>query len=237
MSNARRRTAAAALTLAVLSAATVAATASTRTIPRSKALAVADAVAVRAADVPALRGQANPMTHQEAALADQVTKCIGGVAASEAYADTQSPAFVSTKQPTVGIVSGTEIMPSAALAARDLRAATGTRAPGCLLSAYESALRGSLSAGERVTSAKVARIPVVASGNDPSFAIRMTFGVSAPSVSGRATIAPFYIDDIGLGEGQIEVTLGAQTSTVKPSATLEHHLLDVLLARARAAAG
>ncbi len=96
---------------------------------------------------------------------------------------------------------------------------------------------GRLSAGERVTSASVARIPIVATGNDPSFAIRMTFAISAPSVSGRATVAPFYIDDIGLGEGQIEVTLGTQTSTVKPSAALERRLLGVLLARARAAAG
>jgi hypothetical protein len=77
---ARRRTIAAALTLAVLSAAS-AAGAGTRTIPRSKALAVANAVAVRAADVPTLRAQANPMTRQEAALAAQVTKCVGGVPA------------------------------------------------------------------------------------------------------------------------------------------------------------
>jgi hypothetical protein len=177
------------------------------------------------------------MTRQQAALAAQVTRCLGGVPVSEAYANTQSLAFVSTGQPTVGIVSGTEILPSAALAARDLRAGTRALAPGCLRKAYESALSGSLTVGDRVTSASVARIPVVVSGNDPSFAIRMTFGVTAPSLSGRATTAPFYVDDIALGEGQIEVTLGAQTSTVKPSASLERRLLEVLLARARAAAG
>jgi hypothetical protein len=210
--------------------------ASPRTITRSQATAVATAISLRHSDLPGLKQEANPITAQQRRLTAQATACAGGVPASEAFANTQSPAFVSSGQSSVTVVSGTEILPSAVLVAKDFAAVTRPHALTCLLSELTSSLRASLPKGDKVTSATAARIPSVVSGIADAFAIRITFAVSVREATTTVSV-PLYADQIGFSDGQAEVDLEVQTTVIKPSASLERQLAGLLVARARSAIG
>ena len=209
--------------------------ASPRTITRSQATAVATAISLRHSDLPGLKQEANPITAQQQRLTAQATACAGGVPASEAFANTQSPAFVSSGQ-SVTVVSGTEILPSAALVAKDFAAVTRPHALTCLLSELTSSLHASLPKGDKVTSATAARIPSVVSGIADTFAIRITFAVTVREATTTVSV-PLYADQIGFTDGQAEVDLEVQTTVIKPSASLERQLAGLLVARARSAIG
>jgi hypothetical protein len=64
----------------------------------------------------------------------------------------------------------------------------------------------------------------------------MTFDVSVRDGTSTVTV-PVYVDQIGFADGQAEVTLEVQSTSVKPSASLERRLAGLLVTRARAAIG
>jgi hypothetical protein len=224
------------LLVVLIALAAQAAFASARSITRSDATAVAAAISLRHSDVPTLKQQSNPVTPQEQRLAAQATSCAGGVPPSEAYANTQSPGFVSAAQPSVAVASGVGILPSASLVAKDFAAIERPRALRCLTSEFTSALSPSLPKGDKVTKAAATRLPSVVAVNGATFEIRMVFDVSVRE--GTSTVSvPVYADQIGFADGQAEVTLDVQTTSVKPSASLERRLAGLLVTRARAAIG
>jgi hypothetical protein len=213
-----------------------AAFASVRTITRSDATSIATAISLRHSDLPTMAQHSNPVTPQEQRLNAQATSCAGGVPPSEAYADTQSPSFVSTGQASVTVASGVEILPSASLVAKDFAAIERPDALRCLTSEFTSALSPSLPKGDKVTNATASRLPSVVATTGETFEIRLTFDISFRE--GTSTVSvPVYTDQIGFADGQAEVTLEVQTTSVKPSTSLEHQLAGLLLARARTAIG
>ena len=206
-----------------------------RTVTRAEAPAIATAINLRYADLPALRPGANPITSRERALDEEFTRCVGGVANSRAYAAAQSPTFTSSRAAALAIDSTTEILPSAALVRRDLAATSGPNGIPCL----ERQLRGVLSTtvprGDTLQISATRPQEIVA-GSDGAFLLRFTAAVGVRQ--GSSTVAvPLYYDSIGIAYGQIEIGLQLESSGTPPSPALEHRLAVILLDRALTAIG
>ena len=231
------RLAPAAALLAVSCATALAATAAgPRTVTRSEASALAAALGLRHSDVPTLVQQPNPQTAEVRRLDAQASACAGAVPPSRAYVDRQSPAFVSGGQPTVAVASSIEIMPSAALVARDFRAVERPRALPCLAAELATQLRSSLPSGDRLGAGVTTRLAAIAVGARDSFAVRIAFPVGVPSGRTHSTVM-LYFDEVGFAWGQAEVSFEVQSTGVRPPHSLEKRLAAVLVARARATLG
>jgi hypothetical protein len=232
---AARHITAAALVLAYGASAAAAAPAP-RSLTRSQARAVASEFLLRHSDLPTLTQQPNPQTAQDRELSARASACAHGVPTSRSYANPQSPAFVSSTEPTVAIASGVEILPSRALVATDFHAIEQSRALPCLLAELDTQLRTTLPASDKVGTGAIKRLPGVMSGIEQSFALRISFPVAVKSGTTTSTTV-LYFDQVGFGFGQAEVSFEVQSNGVVPSSSLERRLGGVLLARARAALG
>jgi hypothetical protein len=232
-----RLAAAAALPLCALALAAAAATAAERMISRSEAAAVAGAISLRQGDLPGYAGSSNPVTAQERKQGDQVAACDGGTPESDALAVAQSPYFSPRSNPnSLTVSSSSEILASAQLVAKDLKAVEGPRGTPCLASELKPQLEATLGKGSSA-SITSARLPSVVSGADGSFSLAFTVSLSIKQ--GKTTVkVPLYADLIGFAYGQAEVGLDViATGGEKPSTSLERRLAGVLLARAKAAIG
>jgi hypothetical protein len=219
-----------------LAIAAVADAATQRTITRSQAPAIAAAISLRHSDLPKLEQQSNPITKQEQQQNAELTACIGGVPNSEALVETQSPTFAATGGSSLTVSSDTEILPSAALVAKDLAATVGPKGVPCFESQLRAELAGSVAKGQTL-SIKTARLPPPVSGSDGTFGLRFTISVVAKQGSVAVKNAPVYADLIGFAYGQAEVGLNVVSSGTKPSTALERQLTATLLKRARTAIG
>jgi hypothetical protein len=229
-----RRACVAATTVVIVAFAADVSLASVHAITRSAAKAVATAISLRQSDLPTLKQISNPITPQQLRLNAQAVNCAGGVPLSKAYANTQSPEFVGSGSPSVTIVSSVEILPSAALVAKDFAAIERPKTLRCLVSEVSSAFRSALPKSESLNSGGATRLASIVSGTGPSFDIRLTFAVSVHK--GTSTVrVPIYVDQIGFAEGQAEITLELQMVPTKPSTSLEQRLAAALVTRARAA--
>jgi hypothetical protein len=227
-----RRAAAVGLVLVALGASI--AIASIPAITRADSLADANAISLRHSDLPTLKQMPNPITAQDKRGDAALSKCVGAVPDSEAFANTQSDNFVGADQ-SVTISSSTEILPTTALVAQDFAALERPQALTCVLDLLGASLRASLPKTDRATST-VTRIASVVPSIAESAAIRLKIVVAVPK--GKSTVdVPIYSDVIGFAYGQAEISLNIQQTLVPPSASLEHQLAALLLSRARAAIG
>jgi hypothetical protein len=221
-----------AIAAAVLAVAAPAALAAFRTITRAEAVAVATAISIRHSDLPTLKQQGNPTTPANDTSSAQLTACAGGVPASKAFANTQSPSFV-TANDALTINSDTEILPSVALVATDFAAFERPLALTCLHSLLSKELRGEFPKRDKVKTT-VARFPSVISGVGESFGLRFVI-VVALKQGGKTVSVAIYDDVVGFAYGQAEVTLNVQTTLTPPSKSLERSLGAALLKRAQTA--
>ena len=234
-SRSRRVALAASVALVTLAAGAVAAFASPGAITAAQAPAVAAAISIRHADLPTDRQRSNPITPQELRQDATLTKCAGGVAVSEALANTQSPNFLSASGTSVTVNSGTEILPSTALVATDFAAITGKHGLPCLLRQLRGELVGTPPKDETVKSFASRRPPVV-EGIAQAFAYRFTVIVTQTK-STTTLILPIYVDVIGFVYGQAEVSLSVMAVGAKPPIALERRLAALLVSRAKTAVG
>jgi hypothetical protein len=231
----RRRRVATVVLIAVLAVGVASAFASTRTLTRSDARAAAVAINLRHVDLPSLAAHSDPITAQQRRFSTQLTACLGGVPDSQAYAEVQSPTFTGSGSSSLTVSSSTEILPSAALVAKDLAAVAGAKGIPCLETQLGSELRASLAKGDTLQ-IHGGRVPAVVSGSDGAFALR--FDVVVDLKQGKTSFpVRVYYDTIGFAYGQAEVGLDVLSTSTKPSTTLERRLGAILLARARAAVG
>jgi hypothetical protein len=231
-----RLAAAAALPLCALALAAAVATAAERMISRSEA-AAAGAISLRQGDLPGYSAASNPVTALEREQGDQLSACDGATPESDAFAVAQSPYFSPRSNPnSLTISSSSEILASAQLVAKDLKAVEGPRGTPCLASELKPQLEATLGKGSSATITS-ARLPSVVSGADGSFSLAFTVSLSIKQ--GKNTVkVPLYADLIGFAYGQAEVGLDViATDGTKPSTSLERRLAGVLLARAKAAIG
>jgi hypothetical protein len=226
---------AASLVMTALAVGADAALASHRTITATEALAVATAISIRHADVPELKQESNPITAAQMAQTAHLTSCVRGVPVSKALANVQSPNFANSSGTSVTLNSGTEILPSTSLVAKDFAAVTGSRGLPCLLSELRRELVGTPPKGETVTS-YASRLSTPVSGADGAFADRFNVIVRVTRAS-TTLILPLYVDLVGFAYGQAEVSLSVETVGSKPPRSLERRLAALLLARARTTIG
>jgi hypothetical protein len=207
------------------------------TVTRSEAKAVAAKISLRHGDLPAFQPVPNPDTAAEERLTAEAVKCAGGVPVSKAFVNTQSTIFQqTTSSSSVATASGTEILPTPALVAKDYAALARPHALSCLQSELEQSLLAGAPTGSKVTSASTTRRPIHISGINGVFSIRVAMNLEVPTGSKSAT-ALVYADEIGFTDGQAEVSMIVQTTGVLPSSALEQRLLGLLVERARTALG
>lgn len=228
-----------AVALALLIFASVAAAAFASSIPtvtRQDANAVASAITIKHSDLPSYTQQKNPVTSEELRLDADLAKCDGGVPRTQAFAETQSQNFAKapTGKPSIMITAATEIMPTAALAAKDLAATTGPRGIPCLKADLGAQLKASLPAGATLKTITGARLPNVVAHSSSAFIDRFTVVIDVKA-SGATLKLVLYADAIGFTYGQAEVSLSFETSTAPPPQALERVLSEQLLVRAHTA--
>ena len=231
-----RRLVALAASAAALIAGAAIALAAAATVSRSHASAVADAVEVRHGDLSGYQQAANPMTAQERTLATREAKCIGEAPPGDAWALAQSPAFTDTLSNgfSTTVSSQTEVLPAAALVARDFAAVTGPHGIPCLKSDLAETLRSALSSSESLVSITGARQAALLPKADRSFVDRFTIVINEAQ-NGKSTEVQLFADAIGITVGQLEIDLTVETVLAPPAPSLERRLAELLLARAQAA--
>ena len=206
-----------------------------RSLTRANARAAAVAINLRQGDLPRLAAQSNPITAGQRRFGAQLTACLGGVPATEAYAVAQSPSFTGSGSAALTISSTSEILPTAALVAKDLAAVEHPRGIPCLQRQLGRQLKAALAKGDTLA-IHGAPLPPVLSGSDGAFALRFNVVVTIKLVNASRSLHLYY-DTIGFAFGQAEVGLDVLSSSAKPSAALERRLGAALLARARATIG
>ena len=221
--------------VAVLAAGAAAALGSARDVTRGAAHAVAVAINLRQSDLPKLSAQSNPITAQERRFSAQLTACLGGVPDNLAYADAQSPTFTGSGQTSLTISSDTEILPSAALVAKDLAAVRSRKGIPCLRHQLGVQLKASIGKGDTLSIHGVP-LPSVVSGSDGTFALRFNVIVGIKQGSSTLPVRVYY-DTIGFAYRQAEVGFDVLSTATAPSDSLERRLGASLLARAHAAIG
>lgn len=206
-----------------------------RFLTRANAHAAALAINLRQGDLPKLAAQSNPITAGQRRFSAQLTACLGGVPDSEAYAVAQSPSFTGSGAPALTVSSASEILPTAALVAKDLAAVDRSKGIPCLQRQLGRQLKASLAKGDTLA-IRGAPLPAVVSGSDGTFALRFSVVVGIKGGNSSRPLRVYY-DTIGFAYGQAEVGLDVLSASAKPSAALERRLGASLLARARAAIG
>jgi hypothetical protein len=216
-----------------LAAATGAASASPTTITREQAPAVAKAINLRPGDLPGYSPKPNPVTAQTIQQDKKFNTCDRGVQDSTALTVLPSPLF---RNASTVIVSEVEVMPSAALVTKDLAAVTSARGLSCFNSqAVATFTAGGLPKHETVT-ARSTLLSLPAIGSLHPFGVR-TISFLHTSSGGTEVTVPLYADEIGVGDGQLELVVTDVPLQGIPSSALEDRLLALLVARARAAVG
>jgi hypothetical protein len=217
--------------------------ASSTPITRGNAAAVASAVDLRPSDLPGYRHKFFDPTAQGLRDTAEIEKCEGGVPLSEALLNAHSPTF---NGPGVGgtpeVASDVLVWPSAALADRAFAAVPATRGISCFDASFGAALRAKEPEGVSVT-VHGAPLRSTVRGCDDTHADRIiaTVHVEKPATElaprrGATRLSDtVYIDQFGFVCGQVAV--GFYVLAPTPSPSLERHIADLLVRRARRAAG
>jgi hypothetical protein len=196
---------------------------------KSAATSLANAINLKPADLPAY--QATPAqkdTSDEAANA-RFARCIGAVPESKDIVNIDSPDFsAGAGTHARQLSSNVTVLPSAALAAKDLAAARSPRTRTCLRTFVNALLSKSASGQVTFSSARITRLHPSAKGSDGAFGYRVRVVAKGP-----AATLPFYVDILAFTKGPVEVSLTGVSITERLPSTLEQRLLDTLASRAQ----
>jgi len=200
---------------------------------KAAATAFADAVNLRTGDIPGFTtGPVSKLTAADKRSGAAISRCAGGVDSRRAVVDVFSPDFKRAS----GIVqqeitSDIEVLPSAALVAKDLRAVNSARGRRCLERAFQKGFATMKIAGVKFGKVSVSTKAIQANGASGSFALRFTIKATIHGVK-----IPYYSDFLGFSLGPAEVSLTALGFGTPVPSRDELGLFSVLLRRAQAAA-
>jgi hypothetical protein len=202
---------------------------------KARAIAYADAINLGGADVPGAtivksEGEAKAPTLAGVELA----RCAGGVSPELRIVDIHSPAFrVASASKGERVKSSVEVMPTAALAARNNAAARSARGRACIARFLARALPEQSTGPLRHGPVSVSSLPNSLPGADGSFGLRLATTVIGRNLRGGEIRTRVYTDEFGFVSGPAEINLTATgVSRPIPSAT-EQRLLSLLFSRAR----
>jgi hypothetical protein len=204
-------------------------------VTKARAIAYAHAVNLRSTDVPEMTS-GSPEVEKKITRSDiQLSQCTGGVSPDRRIVDIESPSFSNASEGQGEMVrSDTEVMPTAALAARDNAATRSARGHACVARLLPQVLTSAANGRFRYGQIAVSWLPTPMPGVDGSFGLRIVATIIGTSGQGRPADVRFYSDLLGFVSGPAEINLTATgIGEAVPPAT-EQQLLSVLVSRAKA---
>jgi hypothetical protein len=200
-------------------------------ITKARAVAYAQAVNLGAADLPGssiIKAEGEGRAPTVAGV--EFERCAGGVSPERRIVDIHSPGFrVASASKGGRVRSAVEVMPTAALAARNNAVARSARSRACFARALPEQSTGPLRHGP----VSISSLPTPLPGADGSYGLRLTTTVIGRNLRGGEIRTRVYMDVFGFVSGPAEINLTAiGVSRPVPSAT-EQHLLPLLFSRAR----
>ena len=139
---------------------------------------------------------------------------------------------VEIRRETIVEKSSVEVMPTAALAARNYAAARSPRGHTCLAQALPRVVQGATPLGARAGTATASFLPDLLPPGQESFGVRITTSLTR-IVGGKQVRLPVYLDIFELLAGPAEVGLSATSASRPASSTTERRLLSLLYSRAQ----
>jgi hypothetical protein len=233
-STARHRTLRCAALLAAISLIAASGTACAA-ITRTRAAAIVGEINLRHSDLPTSTQQPNPYTAKDKRIDARFNTCDHGVQDQDALGFALSPNFVLPGTSSVIISSEVEVRLTAALVVRDLAASASPLGLSCNNSATEGIFRVGLFKSQTLT-VRSYRLPSPGYGTLHAFAVRTVVDIRTTTGTTEVTV-PTYNDELGFGDGQVEVGFAVLESAAVPSAALEHRMMAALVARTQAAVG
>lgn len=200
-------------------------------ITKARAVAYAQAVNLGAADVPRssiIKAEGEGKAPTVAGV--EFERCAGGMSPERRIVDMHSSSFrVASASKGGRVRSAVEVMPTAALAARNNAVARSARGRACLARALPEQSTGRLRYGP----VSVSSLPNLLPGADGSFGLRLTTTVIGRNLRGGEIRTRVYIDVFGFVSGPAEISLTAFGVSRPVSSATEQHLLPLLFSRAR----
>ncbi len=200
---------------------------------KARALAFAQAVNLRAGDVPGFRASGKERkltTPAERQSGVQLQRCIGGGAAGRALGEQSSPSFrrgATIAQQSVS--SSVTVARSATIAAKELSEIQSAHARSCFVRYLQQLFKGGTAGGTSIGAVSVAHGTPPAPNGGGSFGLRISTTILVRSVR-----IPFYMDILGFVSGSAEISLQTSGIPVPFPGAAEQQLYTLLLARAKA---
>ena len=209
---------------------TVPSTAGNTTPDAAADRATAQAINLRASDLPGWSGTPNSTSKSDRTMNAQMARCAGaGDPAVVDVADVSSPAF---DQGEVEVSSDVTMVRSQADGRSDLQALLSPKLQACIQQVAVPYLKTQLPAGAAISKLDFQRLSPPG-GLPDSFAFRLVIVVTAP---GQPSVS-VTSDQLGVLVGRAEIQLDDTVSGATPDASLEARLIKLLYGRARAQAG
>ena len=188
---------------------------------KADAVAIAGTINLTAGDMPGYSASpATPSTGDDP-LGARFDRCAGTVPTSKAVAEVQSDDFERASQAGFdGVSSDVLVMPNAALARKDLRAAGSKRARKCMAAAFTGQ---KAVGGVKIVSAKVTSLPAPVA-NVVGIRIKMR-------VAGRGVTVPMYTDFFVFARGPVETAVGFTSGPSPPLRAEEKRLVGIVKTR------
>jgi hypothetical protein len=198
---------------------------------KARALAYAHAVNLKASDVPGARVSA---TERESGVPSregvQFARCAGGVSPTVRISDVKSPKFTTGEgRAAMQVKSSVEVLPSAALAARNFAAVGSARGHACLVRALPEVFGAA--AGGHFGRATISPLPSLLRSERDNFGIRISTSLTSV-VAGKQVRLRVYLDTFEILAGPAEVGMGVTSVSRAPSRATERRLLMLLAKRA-----
>jgi hypothetical protein len=208
--------------LALLVACAIAAVAvAAPSMTKADAVAIAATINLTAGDMPGYSGSPATPSTGDGRFGARFDRCAGTVPTSKAVADVQSDDFERASQAAFDAVSSDVlVMPNAALARKDMRAAGSKRARKCIAAAFTGQ---KAAGGVKILSAKVTSLPALAAG---VVGIRIKMRAAAKGVT-----VPMYTDFFIVGRGPVEAAVGFTSGPTRPLAAEEKRLVGIVKTR------
>jgi hypothetical protein len=211
-------------------------------VTKAQAVAYAHEVNLIAADVPGAIVRSEEVQRGAASSASvRFARCAGAVNPNRRLTNIKSATFkVGKGLEAIRLKSSVEVMPSAALAARDYAAARDARGRACLARLLPKTLQGPATLGALATTrarfgpATASFPPNLSPAGQESFAIRVATTLITQSIRYREIRLPVYLDFFAILAGPAEINLSAVSISHPPPTAIERRLLSVLYSRAQA---
>lgn len=170
----------------------------------AEAQAAADAINLRAADLPGFRSTPEPAEDPATPDEDDPLLACVGAGGDEGIVETTSPLFTQGTYPRVQVTSNVDVYEDPARAARDLEAYQGERAVQCVAEFFATSAAKGTPPGSAFSEPRVTRSTPNAAGTDASVGFRV---VTTLQTQGQQVPVSFRLLAYAKGRTQVALTI------------------------------